>query len=91
METTQVSAHEIRVFEYIKESSGWVTNKEIAEHANVSERTARQKTKKLVELGLLNVESTFPGYRYQLSEFARNRNHAYVIRLYKAKEALGLK
>lgn len=90
MERSEVSAHEVRVWAVLCACKVWLTNDEIAQAAQVAPRTARHHTKRLKDLGLVDVADVFPGHRYRASEFAGKRNAAYVQRLAQAAEVLGL-
>jgi hypothetical protein len=64
----------------------WHTNDEIAKAASVARRTAENHTKRFVELGLAEVEATWPSRRFR----AKKGNRDYVARLVRAKELFGL-
>lgn len=89
METSEISEHQLRIFLFVQSASGWVTSKQVAEGANVAPSTARQHLKRFVLQGIFDVSEIFPGHRYRLSELADKRNSAYMLRLEKAKNALG--
>ena len=80
METNEISEHEVRAFAVFR-TSGWMTNKQLAEQARIGQRTARAYTKKWTELGIADIAEVFPGHRYRLSELADKRNAAYMKRL----------
>ena len=90
MERNEVSIHECRVFLVLKNSTKWMTNKEIAAEANVANRTASFKTKKFVDLGICDIAEVYPGHRYRLSQKADKRNTAYMKRLEEAVVIFGL-
>jgi len=82
MERNEISAHEVRVFTLLEANPNrWLTHVEIAEGAKVACRTARAHTRKLVQLGLLDVAEVFPGHRYRLRQKPEKRNVAYHQRL----------
>lgn len=89
METSEISEHQLRVFLFVQSASGWVTSKQVAEGANVAQRTARGHLRHFVLQGIFDVAEIFPGHRYKLSEQADKRNPAYMLRLEKAKNVLG--
>jgi hypothetical protein len=86
METNEISLHQLKVFEFVRNNQRWVTSKEIAASARVAERTARAHALKLVNLGIFDQAEVFPAHRYRLSEFAEQRNKTYVQRLRRAQE-----
>ena len=90
METNEISAHEVRVFLFLKDSGRWVTAKETAKNASVAPRTARFHLLKLSRLGLLDSAEVYPGHRYRLSDKAPKRNPAYFARIIKAAEIFRL-
>jgi len=90
MERSEISRHEIAVFETLLKADGWITNREIAEQAGVAPRTARAHSLKLVQLGIADQAEVFPAHRYRISEFAAQRNRGYTDRLARAAEALGM-
>lgn len=81
MEKSEISIHEIKVCDALKKSGNWMTNKEIAKQAEISDRTVRAHTLKLVKLGLLDQAEVFPAHRYRWSEKAEKRNAGYWVRL----------
>ena len=91
METGEVSLHRLKVYRFVRDSSGWLTNHDIAAGAGVSARTARLHTKGLVDLGVFDQAEVFPGHRFRLSAQAEKRNKAYMLRLNEAEEVFGLK
>lgn len=86
MEHNEISLHQLKVFQCVKNAKGWITNNEIAAATNVSPRTARQHTLRLVSLGIFDQAEVFPAHRYRFSEKAKQRNTAYLLRLQKAQE-----
>lgn len=90
MEKSEVSLHEVRVWRALKEHGGWLSNKEIGERIEgVGARTVRLHTKRLVELGMLDIAEVFPSHRFRVSDKASKRNAAYARRLELAGEAMG--
>jgi len=91
METNEISIHQARLFIAARGASEeWLTANQLAEKARVAPRTARQHAKRLVDLGILDMAEVFPGHRYKFNEIAEKRNKAYMLRLERAIEALGL-
>ena len=93
MERNEVSLHEVLVFKAIEASGGrWLTNKEIATSVSgqVSDRTVRAHTLKLVSLGLVEQAEVFPAHRFRLATKADKRNKGYWQRLNHAAGVFGL-
>jgi DNA-binding CsgD family transcriptional regulator len=91
MERNEVSVHEARIYvAFLSRKGQWLSNKEIAQAAQVSERTARAHTLKLSRLGVLDLAEVFPAHRYRLADKAGKRNAAYVQRLTQVCEIFGL-
>jgi hypothetical protein len=87
METNEVSLHQFKVYDVVRRNGKWVTAKEITDSLDdVAYRTVRAHTRKLVQLGILDVAEVFPAHRYRMSEFAERRNKAYLQRLERARE-----
>jgi DNA-binding IclR family transcriptional regulator len=89
METNEVSLHQLKVYEFVRESDKWLTVKEIAAGAGVARRTAQQHAQRLVALGLFDLAEVFPAHRYRLSDVAEQRNKGYVLRLARARDVFG--
>lgn len=89
MESNEISLHQLKVFEFVRDSGRWVTSAEIQDGAGVAARTARLHALNLVKLGLFDQAEVFPGRRYRLSEFAEQRNKGYMLRLAQAREVFG--
>jgi hypothetical protein len=90
VETSEISLHRLRVFLFLEKAGGWQTNKDVTKGASVAARTARAHTKALVDLGILDQADVFPAHRYRVSEQAKTRNKAYMIRLREAAKVFGL-
>jgi DNA-binding IclR family transcriptional regulator len=88
MEHNEISLHQVKVYQYVAAGQRWMTNKDIAQGAGVAPRTARQHTKALVNLGIFDQAEVFPSHAYRLSDKAKQRNTAYLLRLQKAEEVL---
>jgi DNA-binding Lrp family transcriptional regulator len=87
MEKNEISTHELAVCAALRrEPFRWLSNNQIASEAKISERTVRAHTRRLVELGLLDLAEVFPAHRYRWSTKAEKRNAAYLNRLDKARE-----
>jgi hypothetical protein len=90
VETNEVSLHLLKVFMFIRDAKGWVTNQEIAKGAGVNYRTVAWHTKSLVSLGILDHAEVFPGHRFKLSNKSDMRNKAYTLRIQQAMNVFGL-
>ena len=89
VERNEISQHEVTVFRIVRESHGWLTNRQIAERVNdakVAARTVRLHTQRLVALGIFDLAEVFPAHRYRLAEKASKRNRAYFQRLLAAED-----
>lgn len=89
MESNEISLHQLKVFEFVRDSRRWVTAAEIQEGAGVAARTARHHALNLVKLGLFDQAEVFPCHRYRLSQFAEQRNKGYMLRLAQARDVFG--
>jgi DNA-binding IclR family transcriptional regulator len=91
MERNEVSIQEVRTYCFLlKNKDRWVSHREMAEGSDISERTARSYTLKLVKIGILDLAEVFPSHRYRLSEKAAKRNAAYINRLEQACSVFGI-
>jgi DNA-binding transcriptional ArsR family regulator len=59
----------------------WLDSREIAAASDIAPRTARHHVKYLLELGLLDMEESFPRHLYRLSPQAAKRNPGMYQRL----------
>jgi predicted ArsR family transcriptional regulator len=90
METNEVSEHLAKLFLAAEKAEKWMTSKELAKQAGVSDRTARAHCLKLVKAGILDQAEVFPAHRYRLSKMADKRNKTFLARIRQAAEILGL-
>lgn len=92
MEQSEVSTHQLRVFQCLARAHPrqWMTNKAIACATGVSLRNVSLHTRRLVDLGIFDQAEVFPGHRFRLSEKADKRNAAYMIRLKQAEDIFGM-
>jgi hypothetical protein len=91
MERNEISLHEVKVFKAVKDAVKWITNREIETAiSEISARTVRAHTLRLVRSGLLDQAAVFPGHRYRIADKANKRNGSYLLRLSKAAEAFGI-
>lgn len=84
-----VSPHEIAVLRVLSDG-GWHTNVEIAEKADVAQRTARSYTLRLAKLGVLEQVDAFPRRLYRMVDNAVARNHEYFTRVEAAANAMAM-
>lgn len=84
-----ISIHEVSVVRALADGA-WRTSKEIAQLAEVADRTARHHCLRLSNLGVLDQAQVFPGHRYRLSGEAGQREGAYMKRLKAAAVALNM-
>lgn len=85
METSEISLHQVRVYNFVGKHGGWCTAQEIAEGSGVAPRTARAHSLRFVKLGVFDQAEVFPAHRYRLSAMAPKRNKAIVQRLDEAR------
>lgn len=90
MEKGEISIHQVRIVDFVRENGSWVTAKEIAAGAEVAERTARHHALSLVNLGIFDQAEVFPAHRYKYSDKAEKRNKAYCLRLESARSVFGM-
>lgn len=86
MEQSEVSINQVKLYQYLKTTGAWMTNKDLATALGISLRNASLHTQTLVRLGILDQAEVFPGHRYRYSAKAKKRNLAYVQRLEEATE-----
>lgn len=92
MERSEISVHEVKVYLALKaQPEKWLSNAEVSTAVkDVSPRTIRAHTLRLVNLGILDQAEIFPAHKYRLSAKAAKRNSAYVLRLTQTAEIMGL-
>lgn len=86
MERSEISHHEVRIFELLSTDSKWRTNTEIATVLSMPARTVRLHTLRFVKLGLIDQAEVFPAHKYRWSSKANKRNVSYLQRLKLAAE-----
>lgn len=89
MESHEISLHQLRVFEFVRDIGVWVTASDIQQATGVAARTARLHARNLVRLGLFEQATVYPGNRYRIAADAERRNRTYIDRLEQAREAFG--
>lgn len=89
METNEISLHQLRIFEFVRDAARWVSLKEIVAGTASARKTADVHCRRFVNLGVFDRAEVWPGHRYRLSEMAEKRNAAIIERLRKAREAFG--
>jgi predicted DNA-binding transcriptional regulator len=84
----QISQHEIRVYEAVKDDGGWLTAREIGVKADVAARTSRAHAATLSSLGVFDVAKVFGGYRYRIKTELEPMASEYVGQIEAAKRVL---
>ena len=82
---SQVSEHEIRVYEAVRTFGGWMTAREIAVKADVANRTARHHTARLADREIFDVARVFGGFRYRIRTQLSPEAGSYAGRIEAAK------
>jgi DNA-binding transcriptional ArsR family regulator len=91
MRDGRISPHEVRLLLAIRrEPDRWHTNGDLADAAEISERTARAHTARLAQIGVVDVERVFPGNRYRLVKQPTGEATHYLDRVDKAREVFDL-
>jgi hypothetical protein len=89
--TDRISAHEVRLLlVFRRQPDRWLANGEVAEVAEISPRTARLHTSRLVKLGVLEVGHVHPASKFRLVKKLGEGGRAYLERWEKAREVFGL-
>lgn len=86
MERNEISLHQVKVYQCVAQSKRWMSNNDIADATGMNPRTIRWHTRSLVSLGIFDQAEVFPNHAYRLSDKAKQRNPAYMLRLEKAQE-----
>lgn len=84
----QISEHEIRAVEALRQSGRWMTAKEVAVAADIANRTARLHCQRLAELGVLEVMKVFGGFRYRMATRHTDEGARYLAEMDAAKASL---
>lgn len=85
--TDRISLHEVRLLlVFQKQPDLWLSNAEAAEVADISPRTARLHTSRLIELGVLDVQRLFPASKFRLGQRPSEAGRAYLDRWQQARE-----
>lgn len=88
--TDRISIHEVRLLlVFRKQPDRWISNGEVAEEAEISPRTARLHTSRLLELGVLEVQRLFPTSKFRLAKEPSEAGQAYLDRWQQAREVFG--
>ncbi len=87
---TQISLHEIRVYEAVRRHTGWLTAREIAVAADVADRTSRHHAGRLGEAGVFEVGKVFGGYRYRIASHQTDGGKLHLAALEEAKRIFGV-
>ncbi len=89
METSEISLHQLRVFEFVRDAQKWVSIKDIVGATGSARKTVDIHCRRFVNLGIFDQVEVWPGHRYRVAELAGKRNAAIMERLRKAREAFG--
>lgn len=91
MKRADGSIHEARVYRCLTDATPmWLSAREVAERAQVAQRTARGHLLAFVKSGVLDVALVFPEHRYRLSDTAAVESSQAVKRLRYNCEVFGL-
>jgi hypothetical protein len=74
----------------LRAASVWQSSEELAARAQIGKRTARAYSRKLLNLGMLEVFYLSPGRRYRLAREISKQGLAYQETLEQAAEVFGL-
>jgi hypothetical protein len=89
--TDRISAHEVKLLLVFRQQPDrWLANGEVAQAAEISPRTARLHTSRLVEIGVLDVERVHPASKFRLVQQLGKAGKAYLARWERAREVFGL-
>lgn len=89
METSEISLHQLRIFECVRNAGGWVGIKDIVIATNSARKTVDNHCRRFVKLGVFDLAEVWPGHRFRVAETAEKRNAAIMERLRKAREVFG--
>jgi hypothetical protein len=90
METTEISIHQLKIFEFVRDAPGWVSIKDISTGTSSARKTVDVHCRRFVSLGVFDQAEVWPGHRYRVSEMASKRNGSIMERLRKAAEVFGI-
>jgi hypothetical protein len=91
MATDLISPHEVRLLLVFRQRAGdWLTNNAVAKAAEISPRTARAHTDRLVRLGVLEEQQVYPGPVFRLAGEPGEEAQGYLQRAEKAREIFRL-
>lgn len=88
MSNKQISEHEIRTYEAVRQHGGWQTAREIAAVADVADRTARHHARLLTDFGVFEETKVFGGYRYRIRTEIPAAGQQHVAELESAKRSM---
>ena len=71
MEFKKISKQLIEIINYMESTDAWVSIRQIAADTRISHNTVRPHVRKLMNLGMVNRVTLYPGYHYRLSEKAK--------------------
>ena len=91
MATDLISPHEVRLLlVFRRRADEWLTNNALAREAEVSPRTARAPTDRLVRMGVLEEQRLYPGPVFRLADEPGEEAREYLERVEKAREIFRL-
>ena len=86
MESAQISQHQVAVYAFARNASGWFTTKELVKKTGVNARTARLHLLRRVQLRVLARRQYFSACYYRLIPVPDDRAGAYARQLQEAME-----
>jgi len=89
MKASEISLHQLRVWEFVRDLGTWVSVADIQQATGVCPRTARHHARNLTDQGLLERVDVFPGARFRVLPDPERRNPELMARLERAREAFG--
>jgi hypothetical protein len=90
METNEISLHQVRIFEFVRNADGWVSMKDVVTGTGSKRETVGVHLRRFVKLGLIDQAEVWPGHRFRVSALAEKRNKAMLERLDRAREIFRL-
>lgn len=90
METSEISVHQIAVYDFVKSAGRWVSMKDIISGTGVKRETVGNHCRRFVKLGIFDQAEVWPGHRFRFAELAEKRNPAIIARVFAARNALNM-
>jgi DNA-binding Lrp family transcriptional regulator len=88
MEFKEISTQLVEITKYMESTHAWVSIRQIAADTGISHNTVRPHVRKLMNLGIVNKVTLYPGYRYRFSE--KGKLQPFWLRLEEAKAGFNL-